>query len=94
MKNELQTVNTGVPNNVIIEDRKRMSISGVLDVESFDENEISLNTTGGNILVTGEDMRVERLSIETGDIVIEGFIICIEYSDKHRGKEGFWSRLF
>ena len=94
MKNELQTVNTGVPNNVIIEDRKRMSISGVLDVESFDENEISLNTTGGNILVTGEDMRVERLSIETGDIVIEGFIICIEYNDKQRRKEGFWSRLF
>ena len=94
MKNELQTVNTGAPNNVIIEDRKRMSISGVLDVESFDENEISLNTTGGNIFVTGEDMRVERLSIETGDIVIEGYIICIEYSDKHRVKEGFWSRLF
>mgnify|MGYP003287684556 CR=1 FL=1 len=58
------------------------------------ENEIILETSQGIMLVSGEDMRIEKLSIEAGDAVIEGHIISIEYSEKDRRKENFWSRMF
>ncbi len=93
MRNEMQT-NTSLPHNIIIEGRKKLSISGVVDVESFDENEIILETSQGIMLVSGEDMRIEKLSIEAGDAVIEGHIISIEYSEKDRRKESFWSKMF
>jgi len=93
MKNEMLK-SPDTPHNVIIEGRGRISISGVLDVESFDENEIILDTSCGSMFISGEDMRVEKLSIETGDTVVEGHIICIEYNDKKAGKQGFWSKLF
>ena len=93
MKNEMQN-NTNIPHNIIVEGREKISISGVLDVESFDENEIVLETSRGDMIISGEDMRVEKLSIEAGDTIIEGHIMCIEYNDKIRKKEGFWSRIF
>ena len=93
MKNEMPK-NPNIPHNVIIEGREKISISGVLDVESFDENEILLETSCGSMAVVGEDMRVDKLSIETGDIVIEGRIVCIEYNDKKTGRQSLWSKLF
>lgn len=93
MKNELMS-KLDLPHNVIIEGREKISISGVIDVESFDENEILIETSIGNMCIVGEDMRVEKLSIETGDTVIEGRITCIEYNDRKTTREGFWSKIF
>ena len=71
MKNELQTVNTGAPNNVIIEDRKRMSISGVLDVESFDENEIKriIKPNGTFVKIYMSYMLTDELANESHNLV-------------------------
>lgn len=91
MKNEpyKQTVH-----NVILEGRERVSISGVVDVESFDEQEIVMETCKGNLIITGEGLKVEKLSIETGDTIIEGNITGMEYSDKGSSKGSFWSKIF
>ncbi len=82
-----------MPHNIIIEGRARMSISGVTDVENFDDLSITLYTDYGLLCVTGRGLHIERLSLDTGELAIEGTIDGIAYSeDTERG--GFWSRLF
>lgn len=93
MKNDIPST-SNIPHNAIIEGREKLSITGVLDVESFDENEIIAETTRGAMIINGEDLRIEKLSIETGDAVVEGLVCCIEYSDKRGQKGSFWSKIF
>ena len=84
------------PHNVIMEGRKRLSVSGVDDVESFDENEIIMSTSQGVLFVRGKDLRIEKLSIDSGDVILEGEIDKLEYEDavKPAGGGGFFARLF
>ncbi|MBR5478683.1 MAG: sporulation protein YabP [Clostridia bacterium] len=82
-----------LPHNIILENRGHMSVSGVIDVESFDENAINLSTTRGLLGIRGEGLHIERLSVETGEMAIEGIISGVNYTDEvERG--GFFSRLF
>ncbi|MBQ6697688.1 MAG: sporulation protein YabP [Oscillospiraceae bacterium] len=82
-----------VPQNIIIENRSRMSVSGVSDVENFDENSVVLYTNRGLLTVKGMGLHIERLSLETGELALEGTIDGVEYSEAETGG-GFWSRLF
>ena len=82
-----------VPQNIIIENRSKMSISGVSDVENFDENSVTLCTNRGVLAVKGKGLHVERLNLETGELAVEGEIDGIEYSQALE-TGGFWSRLF
>ena len=82
-----------VPQNIIIENRSRMSVSGVSDVENFDENSVVLYTNRGLLTVKGTALHIERLSLETGELALEGTIDGIEYSEAEL-QGGFWSRLF
>ena len=86
--------NMDLPHNVIIEGRNRMSVSGVEDVESFDDVSVTLYTTRGLLVVRGAGLHIERLSLETGELSIEGTIDGIQYSDEEVSGGGFWSRLF
>ena len=87
---------TALPqHNLIIEGRGRAAISGVTDVESFDENEIIMATSMGVLFLRGTGLRIDRLSLDTGDVTIEGTIIKLEYEDDVREPQGgFFSRLF
>jgi sporulation protein YabP len=80
--------------NVIIEGRRRAAVSGVTDVESFDENEIIMTTTNGTLFIKGVDLRVGKLSLDTGDVTIEGEISRVEYEDDVRQTGGLFSKLF
>ncbi len=80
--------------NLVIEGRARASVSGVTDVESFDENEIIMATTQGVLFMRGTALRIERLSLDTGDVSIEGNIDRFEYEDNARETGGFFGRLF
>lgn len=82
--------------NVIMESRKKMSVSGVEDVESFDEEEVVLLTQLGTMTVSGSGLHIQKLSVETGEIVVEGTVDSIVYSDteKYKDKGSLLSRLF
>ncbi len=54
------------PHHVVIEERKSLTVSGVEDVERFDENSIVLSTSKGAMVVTGENLHIEKLSLEIG----------------------------
>ena len=81
------------PHHVVIEDRKSLTVSGVEDVERFDENTIVLSTSKGAMVVTGENLHIEKLSLDGGDLKVEGDIDAVTYEDEVGGRGGFFSRL-
>lgn len=82
------------PHSVILEDRRRCSISGVIEVMSFDEDEIVMETNRGMLTLGGSDLHVERLSLEVGELTLEGQVDAIVYAEEKRGKKGLWGRFF
>ncbi|MBP1564299.1 MAG: sporulation protein YabP [Oscillospiraceae bacterium] len=81
--------------NIIMEDRKFLTISGVTDVDNFDEKEILLYTQAGELTITGKNLHVNSMSVETGEMTIEGDIWALNYGDKdRRSPVSFVRKLF
>lgn len=74
--------------NLILENRNRLSISGVLDVLSFDDQIIIVETELGLLTVKGEELRINKLSIDTSEVVVEGEVYSLSYSEKEIEKKG------
>ncbi|MBQ3604511.1 MAG: sporulation protein YabP [Clostridia bacterium] len=83
-----------VPHSLVLEERKHLTVSGVRDVESFDEQNIIAVTTLGEMTVSGQGLRINRFSTEVGELVIDGEISGITYSDETPAQGGFFSRIF
>ena len=64
--------NTGILQNLILENREKLSISGVSDVLSFDDQIIIIETDLGLLTIKGENIRINKLSIDTSEVIIEG----------------------
>jgi sporulation protein YabP len=83
-----------VPHRVVLEDRRSLTVSGVTDVERFDEHAIVLSTARGAMVVSGEQLHIEKLSLDGGDLKVEGEIESLSYEEERSGeREGFWARL-
>ncbi len=82
-----------LPHGISLQDRKKLSISGISDVVNFDENQIIVATGWGTLLVRGRDLHVDQLSLDTGELRITGRIDCMEYDD-NSASGGFLRRLF
>lgn len=80
--------------HIILEEREALAVSGVEEVESFDENTIVMYTSKGTLVVRGEELHIEKLSLDGGDLKVEGAIDALTYEDGGREKGGFLSRLF
>lgn len=78
---ERKTISTGVIQNLILENRGKLSISGVLDVLSFDDQVVILETELGLLTVKGENIRINKLSIDTSEVIVEGDISSLAYSE-------------
>lgn len=77
-----------------LEGRERLTVSGVEDVERFDENSIVMSTTAGTLVITGEDLHIGKLSLDGGELHVDGQIDALTYEDQGEGKGGFFGRLF
>ncbi len=81
----MNEVNKKLPvHNIILEERKKLSLSGVTDVDHFDENTVLLYTSMGEMTVKGSDLHVNGLSVESGEMTVEGEIKAIIYGDPDR----------
>ncbi|HOJ09818.1 MAG TPA: sporulation protein YabP [Clostridiales bacterium] len=83
--------------NLILENRQKLSVSGVIDVESFNEECVVVDTEMGILIVHGEDLRINKLNLDNSELNIEGDIISCEYSDKEGPRSkgiGLFSRMF
>ena len=79
--------------NIILENRSRLSVSGVEEVSGFDESIVQMQTELGALTVHGSNLRVETLSVDSGDLLVVGDISDLSYADVPVGR-GFWARLF
>ena len=66
--------------NLILENREKLNVSGVLDVLSFDDQIIIVEKSLGLLTIKGEDLKINKLNIETSDLIIEGLINSLTYS--------------
>ena len=72
----------------------RLSVTGVVDVTSFDETLVALETSRGMLAVRGEGLHVERLSLESGELTVIGEVHAMEYDDNMMARGGFFARFF
>ena len=78
---------------VVLEDREHRTISGVEEVERFDESAIVLTTALGTLEIQGEDLHIEKLSLDGGDLRVEGTVSALIYETDERPRGGLLSRL-
>lgn len=84
-----------VPHSLMLDNRKILSISGVSDVDSFDEQVVTAYTEQGELTIKGTGLHINKLNIESGDLNIEGKIDSLSYSDnKSSSNGGIFSKLF
>nr|WP_147525459.1 sporulation protein YabP [Acetivibrio ethanolgignens] len=81
---------------IVLTGRKTAVISGVMDVLSFDTKEVLLETDMGILLLKGDDLHVNRLTLEKGEVDLDGRIDSIAYSENShlKGEDGFFKKLF
>ena len=94
MAYELDRDRPELEHRVLLEGREELVISGVEEVESFDENTIVMLTSRGTLVVRGEELHIEKLSLDGGDLRVEGSIDSLTYEDGGRERGGLFSRLF
>ena len=93
---ERKSMNTNIVQNLVLENRNRLNISGALDVLSFDDQIIIVETELGMLTVKGDNLRINKLSIDTSEVIVEGEIISLAYSNKDLEKksESFLGKIF
>ncbi len=92
MQEEKKTINS--PQNCILENRKKLSVSGVTEVISFDEEAVNLRTSLGALTVKGEHLHITGLSLEIGEASVEGTVNSFYYTDNSPQNTSFFSKVF
>lgn len=85
---------SALPHRLELEGRERLQVSGVEDVERFDEQCIVMTTNGGTLVVSGEGLHIGKLSLDGGELHVDGRIDSVSYEDGVSDQGGFFRRLF
>lgn len=82
-----------LPHNIIMEDRKKLSVSGVTDIDSFDEQTIIAITDLGELTIRGWNLHITRLNLEQSELMVDGEISSLTYTDVRPKAQGFFSKV-
>ena len=80
--------------NLIMENRRKIVLTGVKDVESFNENDIVVITHSGGLKIRGRNLEIGKVSVETGDLEMTGDITSLHYSNVDRTPNNIITKLF
>ncbi len=89
-KQEIRTM----PHLLTLSERSMLTVSGVRDVDSFDESTVVAYTDLGELTVKGNGLHIDRLNIETGDMTVAGTVESLVYAELHNKSGGFFGKLF
>ena len=78
---------------VVLTNRKQLSLDGVVDVKSFDDMLVCLETNLGILNIEGKQLKITKYIMQTGEIGIEGAIDAFVYMEPQTTKKGFWSKI-
>ncbi len=84
-----------MPHNVIMENKQKLSVSQVEDVDTFDEGKIVLYTADDTMIIEGYDLHIQKLDVAGGEMVITGEIVSLAYTGRNGEKsgKGFFKRM-
>lgn len=80
-----------LPHKLSLEERSRLTMTGVTEVVSFQETSVVLHTSLGTLIVQGNDLKLKTLSLEGGQVAVDGHISAIIYEEP---RSGGWRQLF
>ena len=89
-----KSLKSDLPHNIIMENRSKISVSGVENAESYNENEVVLCTSKGILIIRGECLGLSKLSLDSGEITVNGHISTLEYVEPKKSGTSFLSKLF
>ena len=92
--NEYNKDKIRLPHNLILKDRAELTLSGVTDVDSFDETTIIAYTDYGELTVTGNNLHISSLDIDKGEMSVDGTINWLVYVNQGQKATGFFSKVF
>lgn len=93
MPNPKEPLKLDLPHTLTLDNRRQLRLSGVTEVESFDEQTVVLHTSCGVLLIRGQGLHMQTLSIDGGQVAVDGTIISMVYEDVQKSG-GILSRLF
>ena len=74
--------------NLILENREKLTLTGVVDIHSFDDELVLVETNMGILTIKGNDLKMNKLNLENNELVVEGKILALVYSESEIGKKG------
>lgn len=77
-----------IKHNIILENREKIIITGVIDIHSFDDELVLIETEGGILTVKGTDLKMNKLNLDNNELIVEGKIVALIYSDSEGVKKG------
>lgn len=88
-------ITTGMDSHRIqLDGREKLTVSGVEDVERFDESCIVLRTCAGTLVVSGQGLHIGKLSLDGGELHVDGRVDELGYEDAPEERGGLFGRLF
>ncbi len=81
-----------LPHKLTLSERSKLTMTGVTEVVSFEENAVVLHTVLGTLEIQGQDLQLKMLSMDGGQVAVDGKINALYYEDPRPA--GFWGRLF
>ena len=95
LSNSMNSTSAGVLQNLILENREKLNVSGVNDVLSFDDQVVIMETELGLLTVKGENLKINKLNIDTSEVIVEGKVDNLSYSEHQTKSEGgIFGRIF
>ena len=93
---EKKNFSTNILQNLILENREKLTITGVLDVLSFDDQMVIVQTELGMLSIKGDDLKINKLNIDTSEVIVEGNRNKLNYSEKdvERKSSSFLGKIF
>ncbi len=80
---------------LILDNREKLSVTGVVDVESFNEENIIAVTDIGVLVIRGTELHINKLNLDSNELVVEGDIFSLEYTDGENTKsKSFFGKMF
>ncbi len=82
-----------LPHKLTLNGRSSLSMTGVTEVVSFDDTTVILKTTLGTLVVQGRELQLKTLSVEGGQVAVEGTVSALTYEEPRQQKGGWLNRL-
>ncbi len=82
------------PHSILMQGRSQLSVTGVKDIENFDDELVVLCTEEGEMVISGHGFHINKIDLDSGNFTLDGDIVSISYNNNPSFKGGFFSKIF